>query len=110
LALAEYCEKRFGRKVKVNINPIVSSIGTSSTRVLYNNPDRLAWIIVNLSANEVYIGWNTGVSSTSGIRLDANGGNVVCLADEDLELVGYEVYAVATGANSNIFVLEVVAL
>jgi hypothetical protein len=109
MALAQYCEKRFGRKVKVNLNPITGSVGTSVARIMYNNPDRLAWLIVNLSTNEVYIGWNTGVSTTNGIRLDSSGGNVVALADEDLELVGYEVYAVATGASSSIFVLEVVA-
>jgi hypothetical protein len=109
LALAAYCERRFGRKVKVAINPITNTIGTSPIRILYNNPDRFAWIIINLSNFDVYVGWTPDVGPTKGVKLDPNGGNVISLADEDLELTGYEVYARAAASNCSIYVLEVVA-
>ena len=39
--------------------------------------------------------------------LSSNGGNITLRAEDDLELVGYALWAVASGAGSSIFVVEV---
>jgi hypothetical protein len=45
------------------------------------------------------------VSSTNGIFVQASGGSMGVIADDDGELAGYEVFAIAIGGNSAVFVL-----
>lgn len=103
----EVSEKRFGFPTRPVENPVVASVGTTVDEVLLNNPDRVFWIIVNLSANIIYVALKEDVSATKGIRLDANGGFTSMSADEDGEAVAYAVYALASGAASAIYVLEI---
>lgn len=103
----EVSEKRFGFPTRALENPVVSSVGTSAIEILRNNPDRVFWLVVNLSANTVYVALSEDVSATKGIRLDANGGFASFSAEEDGEAVAYAVHAIATGAASNIYVLEI---
>jgi len=65
------------------------------------------WLVVNLSVNVVYIGFDSDVSATKGIWLDANGGWASMAVDEDGEAVAYGVHALATGAASAVYVLEI---
>ena len=102
----EFTLKRFGFPTRAVENPVVAAVGTSALTVLRNNPDRVFWLVVNLSTNVVYVALSEEVSATHGIRLDANGGWVSMSVEEDGEAVGYEVYALATGADSDIYVLE----
>jgi hypothetical protein len=64
-------------------------------------------MVMNLSLNEVYIGPFGDVSATRGVRLGPSGGFMRLTHREDFSLVGYEWYAVATGAASDVLVLEV---
>lgn len=84
------------------------SVGTTSTRVLDNNPRRVAWLIVNISVNQGFANFDNGVSSSNGIILGAAGGSVAVEVNEDGETVGWEVYGVCTGAAGNWWVYEVV--
>jgi hypothetical protein len=106
LAAAEYALKEFGFKTRAIENPLVASVGTTAVKVLNNNPDRIGWLIENLSANTIYIAYGPDVSSTKGIQIAANGGSASSVVSEDGEAVAYEVWAVATGASSAIYVLE----
>jgi|GEM_PF-6001430 len=108
-ALSEYVEKEFGVKTVTKTNPITDSIKTTPTKVLGNNPDRLAAIIINLGDYTVYLSPRNDVSSTKGIKLSKSGGTLILNAKDDLELVGYEWWGIADGGNSTIFVLEVEA-
>ena len=99
--------KRFGFLTQAVENPAISSIGTTVDTALKNNPDRVFWLIINLSGNVVYVALSRDVSTTKGIRLDPNGGWASMSADEDGEAVAYEVFAVATAAASAIYVLEI---
>lgn len=103
----EFSIKRFGFPTRPVENPVRASIGTTSELVLKNNPDRVFFLVVNLSANVVYVALSKDVSATKGIRLDANGGFVSFSAEEDGEAVASDVYGVATGAASAIYVLEI---
>jgi hypothetical protein len=109
LALSKLITEEFGVKTRVNENPVTNSVGTSFVEILRNNPDRLAFIVVNLSANEVYLGLERDVSASKGIRLNANGGILSMTFKEDLATVGRAIFALASGAGSTIYVQEVEA-
>ena len=102
----EFTLKRFGFPTRAVENPVVAAVGTSALTVLRNNPDRVFWLVVNLSTNVVYVALARDVAATKGIRLDPNGGWTSMSVEEDGEAVAYEVFAKATGASSAIYVLE----
>lgn len=106
MALSRYIEKKYGMPTRAVENPVVAALGTTAAEVLRNNPDRLAFLVINLSANTIYLSLTRSVGSTRGIRLGPNGGHVAFNADEDGDIVGYAWYGVATGAASAIYVLE----
>lgn len=83
-----------------------STLGTTVAQVLRQSPYRVWALIVNLSVNEVYIGPFGDVSSAKGVVLSPGGGNVILDYREDMNLVGYEWFGVATAAGSPILVLE----
>jgi len=104
--LSELVYEKFGIRTRAKVNPVTASLGTTATLVLKSNPNRLAWILINLSANVIYLGFSRDVSSTKGIRLNANGGLTSMIWDEDFDITGWEIYGVATGADSAIFSYE----
>ena len=102
----EFTLKRFGFPTRAVENPVVAAVGTTADAVLRNNPDRVFFLVVNLSTNVVYVGLARDVGAAKGIRLDANGGWVSMSVEEDGEAVAYQIFAIATGAASAIYVLE----
>jgi len=108
IKLTDLIRKRFGIKTGLRINPLVSSVGTSVTKILDDNPNRVAWRVVNLSSNILYVLHDEEVSSSRGIRLVANGGTAGEVFDEDFNVTGFALYAVASGASSAIMVYEIV--
>ena len=104
--LKELLEAKLNLRTYSRINRVTSTVGTSIGRVLLNSPNRCAAVIVNLSVNTIYISPDNATSATHGIRLGPSGGSIVFKWDEDFSMVGYEWNAIATGAGSEIFVLE----
>ena len=104
MAVPEYILKRWGRPTRLIENPVTDTVNTTPTLVLKNNPDRFQWLIINLSSNDVYLGFSSEVSSTRGIRLGPGGGFATMNADEDGEAVCREVWAVASADGSKIYV------
>lgn len=107
MAAHEVSVKRFGFPTRLLENPVTNAIGVSAEPILAPNPDRVFWLIVNLSTNVVYIGFEQDVSATKGIWLDANGGWASMAVDEDGEAVAYGVYGLAAGAGSAIYVIAI---
>jgi hypothetical protein len=106
-ACAEYVQRKFGVRTRAVTNPLGDlDIGSSYSQVLLANPDRLASLVMNLGAYNVYVGFDRDVSSTKGILLVANGGLLSLVVDDDLELVTYPVYAVCPGGTSRVYVVE----
>ena len=103
----EVSVKRFGFPTRLIENPLITALGLTVDAILAPNPDRVFWLIVNLSVNVVYIAFDRDVSAAKGIWLDANGGWASMAVDEDGEAVAYGVYGLATGAASAIYVLEI---
>jgi len=89
------------------INPVTDTVETVATLILRNNPDRIFWLVVNLSPNNGYLGWDTQVSSTRGLLVAANGGFVSANIEEDGELVIAEVWAVNLNAAGTYMIVEI---
>lgn len=105
MALARFFIEKYGMTTYTDENPLVIQIATTVTKVLNNDPDRLQFTIVNLSANAAYLAFDGEVSATHGIPLAANGGSVSMNADEDGAMVGKELYGIAIGAAADIYTI-----
>lgn len=108
--LKELLEKQFGVRTFHRINRDTTAVGVTVQRVLRNSPNRVAAVLVNLSANTIYISPDGSPSSTRGIRLGANGGSLILKWDEDFSMCGYEWNAIASAAASDIFIVETIIL
>jgi len=106
VATAQYTERELGFPTRAIENPITNVVSTSAVEILRANPDRFQWLVVNLSANTIYVSFDKDVSSTKGILLEPNGGFASMHAREDGEAVTYPIWAIATGVNSAIYVIE----
>jgi hypothetical protein len=98
---------KFGFPTRLVPNPVVTTVGTTIVEVMRNNPDRIFWLIENRSANDIYLGFKNDVSSTNGVRLAAAGGSASMTIEEDGNVTGWQVFAVATGAGSSIYSFEI---
>ncbi len=103
-------ERRLGVKTRPRLSPAGFQIGASIAQVLRQTPNRVAAVIINLSVNELFVSPDGITSATHGIRLSPSGGALTLLWDEDFDMVGYEWNAIASGAASDVFVLEVLTL
>jgi len=99
--------RRLGFKTRLIVNPVTNTVETMATEILRNNPDRIFWLIVNLSGNNGYIGWDREVSNTRGLLVAANGGYVSACIEEDGELVIYPVFAINLNASGTYMIVEV---
>lgn len=102
-AAAEAVARKYG--FDVSDADSVESVGTSAAEVLRNDPDRVFVLLVNLSLNTVYVGFDQGVGSSLGIVLASNGGSYQADVEEDMTLPSRSMFAVATGASSSLYVL-----
>ena len=108
MSLASLLLDRFSVRTRAVENSKLSSLGTTALEVLGSNPDRLAFIIINLSANVIYLALKDDVSSSKGIRLAANGGSFSAVWDEDFQMTGWAWWGVAASGSSAIYTIEVI--
>jgi len=107
--LERFLSKKYGIKHShVVENPLITTIGTTATRVFRRNPNRLLWLFVNMSANTIYLAFSPDVNTTKGIIL-ANGDFMIAELEKDAALTFNEVWIVADAADSAIYTLEVLA-
>jgi len=107
--LSELLDQQFKVKTRTEINKEgVTNVGTSVKKLLGNNPNRLAWIIINLSVNTLYVALTNDPSSSKGILIGANGGTATMLWNEDFEATGYEIWGIGSASNTYIYIIEVV--
>ena len=108
-ALDRLIESELGVKVDPVLDPVVSAIGTSSTGFLKNSPDRLGFLLANLGSYPIFIRPGELATTTNGLRLDANGGSAFFWWREDLQIVGWNWEAIASGGSTAIFTLDLIA-
>jgi len=98
-------EKEVGVRCAPVVDPLgVGTIGTTVERILPNNPRRIAWTMVNLSTNIVYVNFTNDVSATNGFRIAPAGGALQMHWKEDFHPVSWSWYAVASGAASAVLI------
>ena len=82
-----------------------SSVGATAGEILSNDPERTFVLLINLSANDMYVGLTPAVSSTNGIKLTANGGTLILNAKEEYTLTTRSFNAIADVAASTLYLL-----
>lgn len=100
--------KEFGTTTHPVENPLVTAVATSATKVLNNNPNRIAIIISVVAANNVYFGLNKNIASGGGMLL-TNAMPPMTLTVKDYgEIVTAEWWGIADVGATNVYVTEVV--
>lgn len=100
-------DQRFGIRTETRDDPLVAQVETTLTQVLLPNPSRIGFTLVNLGGNPIFLMSDAGASTTRGIRVNATGGSVQVLFDEDFSRVAYGWFAIASGGASAITIQEV---
>ena len=106
MTLQDLLNDLFGVKTSYRISPIVNNADIATQKFLNINPNRVSFVIFNLSANNVYISPSNLVSATNGFWVAPNGGSISFQWDKDFELVSQEWFFMSNVDNSNVFILE----
>jgi hypothetical protein len=81
---------------------------TTQTQLLTGNPNRVAWMIINLAANRGFLWFMQAVSTSLGIPIEADGDIWSADVEEDGALVVYPVFAILQNASGTMIAIEVV--
>lgn len=107
--LAHLIERQLGVATRHRVSDAGATVGVAATRILRQNPNRLAATLINLGAAAIYVAPLGAPSATRGIRLAPTGGSLVLRWEEDLDLLGYEWSAIADAAGTAYFLIEILA-
>ena len=105
--LDQLLTNEYGVNTHLSPDTKVVAVGVTVTALCGNSPNRVGLTFINLSGANIYVMTDNLVSASRGILLTANGGTLSLDWRTDFALVGYDWYALATGAASN---LQVIAL
>lgn len=97
---------QLGVRTTQRVNDQLSSVGTTAARAVIQDPNRVAFTLVNLSVNILYTGPFPNVSATRGFRLNPSGGLITVLYSEDFHLTGWEWFVIADAAASTLLTVE----
>jgi hypothetical protein len=84
-----------------------ATVGTSASRIVLNNPRRVKLLLLNLGAFDVYVGFDSSVTTTSGLKLVASTGTLESNAADDGEEVITELWAISGAAGQTVMISEV---
>ena len=101
-------QAEFETQTRANRNPVISSVGTTALEFLRNNPNRIAFVLINLSTNDMWILDDSNPSSSNGIRIAPNGGSARATYKTDYHMIGASWSVVAGGSSSNLLCYEIV--
>lgn len=105
-SLSELLARLYGAKTSFRINPQVDECEIAVTQLLTANPRRIQFLILNLSANLIFVTPDSRPGAARGILLAANGGLLTMVYSEDMETVTLPWYGTAAANNSDVFILE----
>ncbi len=106
-AAALFAQNTFGGQTRSIVNPLTNTVGTASTQLLQNNPDRVFWIIFNRSANKIDLDFTPDVAIDARIPIAPGGGFVSMDVRDDGEGIINPVFAIASAAASTVYVMEI---
>jgi len=99
-------EKDIGHPTATVVNPVTNTVATTVTQVFRNNPNRIFWLLTNLGAAVLYLGWDRAVSSARGLQVQPNGGALSLAWREDYELCFAEVFCLSSSGNLTVYCFE----
>ncbi len=83
------------------------TVGTSASRIVSNNARRVKLVLLNLGASDVYVGFDSSVTTSVGIKLVASTGFLESNASDDGEEVLTEFWAISVSAGQTVMVSQV---
>lgn len=104
-AAPAYIAKEYGGSFE-EIEQTISVL-TTVTKLVGNNPERLALILINVGANDVYVKPSNNPGVEQGLLLAAFGGSVSLNVRSDLTLPTREWYGIADTTASTVYAIEV---
>lgn len=84
-------------------NEATDAIGVTAENLLLEDPERVSYLLINLSPNTIFASFDNQVSSSRGIRLSANGGFFALNAKDDFTIVARPIFVIADVAASNLY-------
>jgi hypothetical protein len=102
--------KLYGRPTRTAYSSAGASVGTSSTLLIKQNPNRLGLTIVNLSSADLFVSPLESVSSSSGFYLGPLGGTISLNIMDDFTLQALQWYGVASVIGAQYFLIEQLAM
>lgn len=107
---ADLIAREFGVRTRFRVSDPGFQAGLAVSVAARQAPNRLSLAFVNLSANVIYLSPHGAPSATHGFRLAPSGGTATAWWREDTHLVAAEWRMIATGAGSDILVVETLIL
>jgi hypothetical protein len=105
-SVRDFLSSRLGVNVETRGSTAGSTIGATAAQVLKQDGRRIGFLFVNLSAVDMWVTPVGVPSSTNGIYVGPNGGNISLLSLEDGEVTAWEWLGVAAAAGASYFTLE----
>tara|TARA_R110000824_G_scaffold137591_1_gene301760 strand:- start:456 stop:791 length:336 start_codon:yes stop_codon:yes gene_type:complete len=87
---------------------LLSTIATASGQLLTPNPNRLAFIFVNLSGVDVYLRPHGTVTASNGILLAPLGGSLTVRWRDDFMMPSEDWYALAASGTANFYLVSLI--
>ena len=103
-AAIEFAARRFGGILRERQSS--PSIGTAAVELLGADPERVFYIVVNLSVNDIHVSFRNDVSAINGILIIAQGGSMEVDVESDGNLPSLQLFGIAAAAASQLFILE----
>lgn len=103
----ELIAQKWGVRTTEREDNVTAAVGTASELIARDDPTRLALLVVNLSGNTLFVRPRKPASTTIGIRISPNGGALSSNWEDDFTLPAKDWNAIAGGAASAIYVLEI---
>lgn len=110
ITLADLLMERFKVRTRAIVNPKRASVGTTALEIFDNNPNRLAWVIINTHATQVlYVALERSLAAARAVRIDAAGGKASMVWDEDFQMTGWAIWGLGSAADTTFYAIEVVS-
>ena len=104
-AQGEYTFETFKGLVTMREN--IVTVGAAVVPILRENPERVAWLVQNLSGSDIRVRWNQEVAVGSGLLLAANNGLIRSSITQDGSLSSWALYGIGPLAGLSVYTLEV---
>lgn len=100
-----YAISRWGGPTTPSLTSV--TVGTNVSRIVLNNPRRVKLLLLNLGASDVYVGFDSSVTTSAGFKLVASTGFLESNAADDGEEVISEMWAISGTLGNTVMVSQV---